>query len=107
MAIQPAIDAVATAQATLTALGTLSEDAGTAQQALLAIQNAQGALLAARQAADVGLLAIEAGAAPGGLVSNAADLLAAVTQTGLVAVATQAQGYLGRAAVNLAGAPWV
>lgn len=107
MQIQPAVDAVAAAQAALVQLGTLSEDSGTAQQALKAVLTAQAACLALRVNTESALAAVATRAVPGGLVATAADLLEAVADTGILAALTQAQGYLGRASVNLGGDPWI
>lgn len=107
MLIQSAVDAIAAVQAALIPLGTLSQDSGTAQQAAQAIRVARQALMALRVSTDADLTAVASRAVPGGLVATAGDLLAAVADTGVLAALTQAEGYLGRASVNLGGAPWV
>lgn len=109
MTVPAAATAIATAQATIATLGPLSPDSDSAvvRVALAAVATAQASLLVSRTATEADLSAISARAVPGSLVGSAADLTAALADTGALAALTQAQGYLGRAAVNLGGVPWV
>lgn len=102
--IVPFVPAVAAAGVAVTALGTL--EGASVPQALAATTTALVALQTARATADAAMGVIETGAPVGGLIASAAALTSAVATASALASITQAQGYAGRASVNLGGRPW-
>lgn len=102
--VVPFLPPVAAAGVAVAALGNL--DGPAVPLALAATATALGTLQVASATADATMGAISAGSPVGGLVASADALTLAVATTSTLASITQAQGYVGRASVNLGGQPW-